>query len=242
MVSSNYTTVKSSMEVGFPNQLWNTYSRPLSLSSCILPNLPIVYYYYVFSIVWLSTSLPFSGLCQDPLLVQSSFAFENFYDSETFFPTIYSTMMTDLVHISSQGIVQNLYKKNSYLWSILFLLSVSWNYSISPKFSHFFTWIDVLRFTSSHLSSSCSIRFGFSQSPLYFNVATCTVVNSPSAGSFIPLSEDPEKGEGGVAVCLCCLQIWWTFPHRNFVLGCQPFTPSLQSSRNATLVVYQASL
>ena len=111
MVSSNYTTVKSSMEVGFPNQLWNTYSRSLSLSSCILPNLPIVYYYYVFSIVWLSTSLPFSGLCQDPLLVQSSFAFENFYDSETFFPTIYSTMMTDLVHISSQGIVQNLYKK-----------------------------------------------------------------------------------------------------------------------------------
>ena len=138
MVSSNYTTVKSSMEVGFPNQLWNTYSRSLSLSSCILPNLPIVYYYYVFSIVWLSTSFlrDLSGFPLGPI--------KHFYDSETFFPTTYSTMM----HISSQGIVQNLYKKKSYLWSILFLLSVSWNYSISHKFSHFFTWIDVLRFTS----------------------------------------------------------------------------------------------
>ena len=106
MVSSNYTTVKSSMEVGFPNQLWNTYSRPLSLSSCILPNLPIVYYYYVFSIVWLSTSFlrDLSGFPLGPI--------KHFYDSETFFPTTYSTMMTDFVHISSQGIVQNLYKKN----------------------------------------------------------------------------------------------------------------------------------
>ena len=165
---------------------------------------------------------------------------------------LYTRQWWQILCTSPVRVLSKIFIKKSYLWSILFLLSASWNYSISPKFSHFFTWIDVLRFTSSHLSSSCSLRFGFSQSPLYFNVATYTVVNSPSAGSFIPLSEDPEKGGGGGELFVCVVArydelfltetLCWDANPSHLVYSLLGMPPVLPKVTYLFLVVYQASL
>ena len=192
MVSSNYTTVKSSMEGSWLSKSVVKYIFSVTLSILLhSPESP-----HCLLLLCVFHSLTFYFLFEGFVRIPS---WSN--QALLWFWNILSNYTLDnddrfCAHLQS-GYCPKFLLKKSYLWSILFLLSVSWNYSISHKFSHFFTWIDVLRFTSSHLSSSCPLRFGFSQSPLHFNVATCTVVNSPSAGSFIPLSEDPEKGVGG---------------------------------------------